>query len=102
MARAAKPEPSEKMLEVIQYIISFVEENGFQPSQAEMAAHFGVTKSAIAGRLRGLHDRGVIRLPDGDKERAIVLPYVRYRSYLASEPQAADDKKEGEPKRGEE
>jgi SOS-response transcriptional repressor LexA len=81
---AAKPsygQPSEKQLEVLRYIISHVEKHGFQPTQAEMARAFGVTKNAIQNRLKDLARRGIIDMPDGTKtrERAIVIKFIRYR-----------------------
>jgi SOS-response transcriptional repressor LexA len=95
MTKAPRPDPSEKMLQVLRFIVSFVEENGYQPSQAEMAAHFGVTKSAVAARLKGLAERGVIGLTDGERERAVRLLYVKYRAYLTSEPLMDTREKKG-------
>ncbi len=76
---SADPNPSEKQLEVLLYIIAHVEVHGYQPSQAELAAHFKVSKNAIQGRLKELDRRGLIELPEG-KERAIILKNVEFRA----------------------
>jgi Mn-dependent DtxR family transcriptional regulator len=98
MTRAPETEPSEKMLEVLRHIIDFVEENGYQPSQAEMAGHFGVTKSAVAARLKGLAERGVVGLADGDRERAVRLYYVKYKAYMTSGPLMTGEERKGRKK----
>ncbi len=86
MTRQADPHPSEKQLEVLNYLIGFVEQNGYQPSQGEMAEFFGVTKTAITQRLRDLASRGIIEIREGAKERAIKVNYVRFKAYYDKEP----------------
>jgi SOS-response transcriptional repressor LexA len=100
MTKAAQAEPSEKMLEVLRYIVECVEQNGYQPSQAEMAGHFGVTKSAIAARLKGLAERGVVGLTDGDRERAVRLFFIKYKAYMTSEPLVSEAERKGKEKGG--
>jgi len=78
------PNPSEKQLEMLRCIVSFVEVNGYQPSQQEIAAHFGLSKNVIQMRLKELARRGVIEMPAG-RERAVILKWVRYRAYSSSE-----------------
>lgn len=91
----AKPNPdaSEKQLEVFEFIIRHVEDHGFQPSGAEMARHFGVTKTAIQARLKNLARRGFIEYGTGTRERAIVLTQVFFKAH-AVELVAADGVKE--------
>lgn len=84
MPATSDPNPSEKQLEVLRYIISYVEVNGFQPSQLEIADYFGLSKNAIQNRLKELERRGVIEMPKG-RERAVMLKWVRYRAYSSSE-----------------
>lgn len=76
---AADPNPSEKQLEVLLYIIAHIEVHGCQPSQAELATHFGISKNAVQGRLKELDRRGLIELPEG-KERAIILKNIEFRA----------------------
>lgn len=90
MAVMSDPNPSEKQLEVLRYIISYVEVNGYQPSQLEMAEHFSISKNAIQGRLRELDRRGLIEMPAG-RERAVILKWVRYRAYSSSEDKPSAD-----------
>lgn len=78
------PNPSEKGLEVLRMIISHVEIHGYQPSQQEMADALGVSKNAIQGRLKELARRNVVSLPDGNRERAVVLHYVRFKAYTSN------------------
>ncbi len=85
MPPEADPAPSDKQLEVLKYIIEHVEEHGYQPTQAEMAAKFGVTKSAIGSRIKELARRGLVEVRPGNKERAIVLPHVEFKAILADE-----------------
>jgi len=63
---------------VLEYILSFIQVYGYQPNQQQLADRFGVTKTAIAQRLPGLHNRGLIQLPDGNRERCIKVRYVRF------------------------
>ncbi len=76
------PAPSDKQLELYKFLISYIEEHGYQPSQGEMAAHFGVSKNAVGQRLRELARRGLLVLPYGEKarERSIVLKHIRFKA----------------------
>jgi SOS-response transcriptional repressor LexA len=74
------------MMEVLDFIVRWVEDRGYQPSQAEMAAAFGITKNAVGGRLQGLADRGIIGPLEGDRERAIRLRFIKFRSYVPETP----------------
>jgi len=84
MPRTPDPEPSIKQLELYRWIISYVEEHGYQPSQVEMGAAFGIGRGGITERLRGLASRKFIHLPKGEKERAIILPMVKFTAYSVS------------------
>jgi SOS-response transcriptional repressor LexA len=85
MPPTANPNPSEKQLELVLFIIRHVERWGYQPSRSEMAAHFKVTKSAINGRLIEAEARGIIKIQPG-KERAILLKYIRFQATTSDEP----------------
>lgn len=78
MPATPDPNPSEKQLETLTFIIAHVMTHGYQPSQQEMAEHFGVSKGAINGRLKELARRGLIELSDGKVERAIIIPFVEF------------------------
>lgn len=79
MPRTPDQYPSEKLLEVLRFIILHVEKFGYQPSQAEIAKEFGVTKNAITSRLKSLEQWGLIQLPKGKKDRAILIRYVSFQ-----------------------
>lgn len=80
MPKKPSLEATTKQLELLGFIISYTEENGYQPSQAEMACHFGVTQNAIWERLKGLEHRGEITLPGGRRGRAIGLTGWRFKT----------------------
>ena len=80
MPTSPEEEPSEKQLEILEFIFGYVCEHGFQPSQQEMAEHFGVNKNAVAGRLNGLEKNGLIKINKG-RERAIQLLHVKFTPY---------------------
>ena len=81
MSRQSSREPTGKQLEVLRYITEHVEEHGYQPTQGEVAGHFGVTRAAIQARLRGLSRKGLVEVPPGKKERAVVLKRLKFRAY---------------------
>jgi DNA-binding MarR family transcriptional regulator len=60
--------------------------HGFQPSQREIAHHFGLTDNAILMRLKGLERHGLVELAGGSRERAVVLRHVRFKVYFSREP----------------
>jgi SOS-response transcriptional repressor LexA len=76
-------EISEKQLETYLSIIRHVEEHGYQPTQQEMADALGVTRRAIFDRLRQFADKGFIFLPEGNIDRNIGLPHLRFEAQLA-------------------
>lgn len=48
-----------------------------------MASHFGVSKSAMQGRLRELAKRGYLCLGEGKlRERAIDIKHVRFQAVV--------------------
>lgn len=90
------PNPSEKGLEVLRRIIAHVEIHGYQPSQQELADAIGVSKNAVQGRLKELARRGVVTLPEGNRERAIILNHVRFKAYTSSQPKPRPGELEGQ------
>lgn len=87
MPKKPSVEASEAQLDVLRYLVSFIEEHGFQPTQSDMATHFGVTKNAIQARLKELAKRQIINMPAGEKarERAISLKHVKFKAYYVEE-----------------
>jgi SOS-response transcriptional repressor LexA len=84
MAPKLEPGMSDKQLEVFQHIIKHIQDHGYQPSVAEMAIHFEVTKRAILDRLKLLQEKGFIR--QTGKDRAIDLPHVRFQATATKRP----------------
>lgn len=84
MPAEASPQPSETQLDVLRYLIDHIQKHGYQPTQAEMAEHFGVTKNAIQARLKELAKRNIIDMPEGARarERAIGLKHVRFKAFF--------------------
>jgi DNA-binding MarR family transcriptional regulator len=86
MSRLPSEQPTAKQLRVLRYILAHVERHGFQPSQREIAQHFGLTDNAVLVRLKGLERHGLVELSGGARERAVVLRHVRFRVYFSKEP----------------
>jgi predicted transcriptional regulator len=76
MSRKPSAGPTPKQLEVLEFILKFLEEHCYQPNTNEMAANFGVTTSAVAERLKGLAAHGLVRLR-GNYQRAVTVVGVR-------------------------
>jgi SOS-response transcriptional repressor LexA len=74
--RPSKPEPTGSQKQLYVYLLKYISENGYQPSQAEMAEHFHITQASIQDQLRGLEKRGFLVM--SGVERAIQIPDVRF------------------------
>jgi predicted transcriptional regulator len=75
-------EVTPKQGEVLRYIIKFTEQYGYQPSHTEIAEGIGVSRRAIFDRLRQLHDKGLIELPEDNQPRCIRLVGVKFKCIL--------------------
>jgi repressor LexA len=59
---------TQRQREILEYIVSFIERHGYEPSYAQIARHFGVSsKATIAKHIEALERRGLIsrRRTDG-------------------------------------
>lgn len=72
--------PTAKQLSLLRYILQFIQDYGYQPSRAEMAVHFRVTKTCINTRLRQLENHGFLELRHLD--RAIKIHDVHFRAFI--------------------
>lgn len=64
---------TDKQRDVLQYIIDFTMENGYQPSIPEMCLHFGFkSTNAITSHLRLIEKKGYIDR-QGKKGRSIKI-----------------------------
>jgi repressor LexA len=68
---------SDKQAEVLQFIIEYVEEHGFQPTTGEMAKNFGISINAIKDRLKLLAEKKVIEIMPR-QERAIAIKHLKF------------------------
>jgi len=72
-----KPKPSpteltERQQAILDYLIEFVHENGYQPSLREIGEYFGISSpSGVRCHLLALQVKGRICLPDPPAARAI-------------------------------
>jgi hypothetical protein len=71
---------------VLDYILRFVQENGYQPSTAEMARHFKVHRKAIADRIKQLASKGVVGLQPLYRERCLELRGVKFAASFSRGP----------------
>ncbi len=76
---------SEKQAEVFQFIVEHVETHGFQPSNKEMAEHFGIYPKALSDRIGQLVLKGYIELPPKWSDRCFKLNHVRFRAEYTEE-----------------
>jgi hypothetical protein len=70
-----------KQADVYWFLREFVEHNGFQPSQQEMAAHFHVDTIFIANQIQELEQNEWISLPEPGGECCISFCNVKFRAY---------------------
>lgn len=75
-------EVSDKQKEVWLFLVKHVERFGYQPSVREIANALGVDKRAIQDRIARLVEKGVIELPEGGRDRAILLKNVRFQAFF--------------------
>ncbi len=59
--------------EVVDFIRAHIATEGYPPTRAEMARHFGINPNAIEDRLRGLRAKGAVFIKPGTA-RGITLP----------------------------
>lgn len=65
----------DKAAELVEYILNYIRENGYQPSSREMSDKLQV-KGGVTYFLRKAEKDGVIRLTN--KDRAIIFPGMRW------------------------
>jgi repressor LexA len=75
-----QPELSEKQREVLEFLVRFIEENGYQPSLKEMAEFFGITKKALRDRIMQLRAKGYVNVPAERQERCLKLSNLRFKA----------------------
>lgn len=79
-------ELTEKQAEVWKYLVDHVERHGFQPSNREMAEHFGIFPKALSDRLDQLASKGYIQFAGKWQDRCLKLNYVRFHAEFTEEP----------------
>lgn len=75
-----RPEPTPKQFEVYYFIIKYVQDNGYQPSQTEIASSLGVSRPVIEKRMVSLERKGFIERTKGKSDRAIRLPGLKFKA----------------------
>ena len=80
MAFKRVAEITEPQAQVFKYIVKHVCEHGFQPSTTEMATHFGVSRRAIADRIKQLASKGYVHLTPLFQSRNLILTGVKYEA----------------------
>jgi SOS-response transcriptional repressor LexA len=80
-----KVEITDKQKEVLDFWLQHIQQRGFQPSQTEAAAHFGVQRRAILDRLQQLEEKGYIVLPKANQERCIQIVGLKFKAYMVDE-----------------
>ena len=62
-----------KQKEILIFLMESSRQNPYQPSQDEIAARFGVTKSTVHGHLKAIEGKGYIQLSGGEAKRRIKI-----------------------------
>lgn len=75
---------SQKRLDIVELVVAHVERYGYQPSLREMAAALGVTRNAVACRLKALEALGL--LERAGRDRGLRLLNVRFKARYSEEP----------------
>jgi len=84
MSRGRKPieEITDKQKEVLQMIVEFIQEKGYQPSRQDLADRMGITRHAATQRVWQLSRKGFVRLQPGGGERCLILPGLRFEARI--------------------
>jgi DNA-binding MarR family transcriptional regulator len=74
MSRRPIEEITDKQLEILELLISSTVDNGYQPSQAELAVMTGTTRHAVSQKIKQLMLKGFLEQPqDGGGERCLKI-----------------------------
>jgi DNA-binding Lrp family transcriptional regulator len=65
-------------MELWAYVVKYIEENGYQPSRAEMAERFRISETSVQSRLEGLEQRGRVVMTGID--RALQMPDIKFKA----------------------
>lgn len=87
MAGGRKPieEITEKQREILELIINFVQENGYQPSRDQLAAMVGATRHAVNQRIEHLVNKGYLGFDSKGGERCLRICGVTFKAKLTNE-----------------
>jgi hypothetical protein len=78
--------------ELYLFIISFIEEHGFQPSMTEQAEHFGISVKAVKDRQIQLAVKGFVELPPRHSDRCLRFKHVRFTRVVSPERSRGPDR----------
>ncbi len=87
MAGGRKPieEITEKQKEILELIIGFVQENGYQPSRDQLAAMVGATRHAVNQRIEHLVKKGYLGFDLKGGERCLRIFGITFKAKLKNE-----------------
>lgn len=75
MDKVVVKNPTQKQQEILEFIESFIDENGFSPSQKEISDYFGLASpNAVRCHIRAMAKKNLITFEPG-KPRTICLAY---------------------------
>jgi DNA-binding Lrp family transcriptional regulator len=76
--KTKQEDPTPGQIEVLSYILSYLEQHGAQPSYAEIARELNISVGGVSNRLRGLEEKGLVRV-NPRRNRAVELPGFQFR-----------------------
>ena len=87
MAGGRKPieQITEKQREVLELVINFIEEKGYQPSRDELAAMVGATRHAVNQRIEHLINKGYLAYESKGGERCLRIRGVAFSARITDE-----------------
>jgi hypothetical protein len=78
-------EPTAEQIDLLRYVVSFVEQNGYQPSYREIADHFIVSPSLVKLWVKALAGFGLVTTRQRDRGRALGLPGLPFQAVVVPE-----------------
>ena len=67
---------NKRQTEIYDYIVGYIQENGYAPTLREIRAVFGIKSTAtVHYHLKQMHDKGMLNIRDGESRAIQVVGY---------------------------
>lgn len=71
---------TERQEQVLQFVTSYIDNNGYPPSQREIADHLGISNPGVMKHLEALEKKGFIRRDSNSRSIALTTPLTETTS----------------------